>query len=60
LTPHLLYTRLGSDSMTRQTAYQQQFNEALSDETLAQVRQAGNSNRPLGAMPKEKLPKIGV
>jgi putative transposase len=60
LTPHLLYTRLGSDSMTRQTAYQQQFNEALSDETLAQVRQAGNSNRSLGAMPKEKLPKIGV
>jgi len=49
LTPHSLYTCLGGDSMTRQSAYQALFNDALSDEDLDQVRQAGNGNRPLGA-----------
>jgi putative transposase len=60
LTPHSLYSRLGSDSLTRQAAYQCLFNESLSDETVDQVRQAGNGNRPLGAISNEKLPKIGV
>ena len=60
LTPHFLYTCLGSDAMTRRTAYQHLFNEALSNETLDQLRQAGNGNRPLGALSDEKLPKIGV
>ncbi len=60
LTPHSLYSRLGSDSVTRQTAYQHLFNESLSDETVGQVRQAGKGNRPLGAISNEKLPKIGV
>jgi putative transposase len=60
LTPHSLYTRLGGDAMTRQAAYQHLFNEALSNETLDQLRQAGNGNRPLGAISDEKLPKTGV
>jgi putative transposase len=50
LTPHSLYNCLGADSLMRQTAYQQLFNESLSDETVDQVRQAGNGNRPLGAI----------
>jgi putative transposase len=60
LTPHLLYTRLGSDARTRQTAYQHLFNEALSDASLVQVRQASKGNRPLGSIFNEKLPKTGV
>jgi putative transposase len=58
--PHLLYTRLGSDPVTRQRAYRHLFSEALSDEALKQVRQAGKGNRPLGAISGEKLPKTGV
>jgi putative transposase len=60
LTPHVLYASLGGDAMTRQTAYRHLFNEALSNETLDQLRQAGNGNRPLGVLSNEKLPKIGV
>ena len=58
LTPHVVYTRLGGDPMTRQSAYRDLFTEALSDDDLHQVRQAGNRNRPLGA--ERKLPEIGV
>jgi putative transposase len=50
LTPHLLYTRLGNDADTRQTAYRHLFSDALSDEALEQLRQAGKGNRPLGAL----------
>jgi len=60
LTPHLLYTRLGSDTLARQIAYQHLFDQLLSDDTLAQLRQAGNGNRPLGALSEEKLPKPGL
>jgi putative transposase len=60
LTPHSLYTRLGKDPATRQAAYRHLFNEALSSEALDQLRQAGKSNRPLGVLADEKLPKIGV
>jgi len=60
LTPHSLYTRLGKGPATRQAAYRHLFSEALSNETLDQLRQAGKSNRPLGAISDEKLPKIGV
>jgi putative transposase len=60
LTPHLLYTRLGNDAAARQAAYQHLFVEALSNDTLDQLRQAGKGNRPLGAISNEKLPKIGV
>jgi len=60
LTPHSLYTCLGSDATTRQAAYRHLFDEALSNETLDQLRQAGNGNRPLGAISTETLPKIGV
>jgi putative transposase len=59
LTPHPLYTRLGSDARTRQTAYQHLFSEALSEASLVQVRQAGKGNRPLGSIFNEKLPKTG-
>jgi putative transposase len=60
LTQHVLYTRLGNDAMTRQVAYRHLFSEALSDDTLARVRQAGKANRPLGGQSDEKLPKTGV
>ncbi len=60
LTPHALYTRLGKDATARQIAYRHLFNETLSDDTLGQLRQAGNGNRPLGALADEKLPKVGV
>jgi putative transposase len=60
LTPHSLYTRLGSDAAARQAAYQHLFEEALSNDILDQLRQAGNGNRPLGDLSDEKLPKIGV
>jgi putative transposase len=60
LTPHFLYTCLGNDSLTRQTAYQHLFNESLSDETMDQVRYASNGNRPLGSVSNATLPKTGV
>jgi putative transposase len=60
LTPHSLYTRLGNHPAARQIAYRHLFSEALSSEALDQLRQAGKSNRPLGALADEKLPKIGV
>jgi putative transposase len=50
LTPHSLYTRLGADPGARQAAYRHLFSEALADETLDQLRQAGKGNRPLGAL----------
>jgi putative transposase len=55
LTPHSLYTRLGGDPLTRQSAYRDLFSEALSDEALDQVRQAGKGNRPLGGGPPDRL-----
>jgi len=60
LTPHSLYTRLGKDAATRQTAYRHLFSDTLSSEALDQLRQAGKSNRPLGAISDGQLPKIGV
>jgi putative transposase len=65
LTPHPCYTRLGSDPTARQAAYRHLFNEALPDEVLERVRQAGKGNRALSAPPGEELaleilPKIGV
>jgi putative transposase len=50
LTPHPLYTRLGGNAMARQLAYRGLFREALTDETLDWIRQAGNGNRPLRAV----------
>lgn len=60
LTPHSLYTRLGEDPGARGAAYRHLFSEAIPDETLDQLRQAGHGNRPLGSLSDEKLPKIGV
>jgi putative transposase len=50
LTPHSLYTRLGADPVARQAAYRHLLSEALSDEALDQIRQAGKGNRPLGSI----------
>jgi putative transposase len=50
LTPHSLYMRLGAGPEARQAAYRHLFGDALSDETLDQLRQAGKGNRPLGAL----------
>jgi putative transposase len=58
LTPHLLYTRLGDDPVSRQSAYRHLFSEALSEETLDQLRQAAGGNRPLGANPADRLLRI--
>jgi putative transposase len=55
LTPHSIYTRLGSDPVTRQSVYQDLFREALSDEDLDRVRQAGNGNRPLGEQQTDRV-----
>ncbi|WP_082439777.1 MULTISPECIES: transposase [unclassified Massilia] len=69
LTPHLSYTKLGTDPTARQAAYRHLFDEALSEEVLDRVRQAGNGNRALGAvcdassdakLVLETFPKIGV
>jgi putative transposase len=60
LTPHSLYTRLGGDPRTRQSAYQHLFSDALSDETMVQVRLASRGNRPLGAISDKEAQKIGV
>ena len=69
LTPHPAYTGLGGSPIARQAAYRQLFSEALSEDVLDQVRQAGNGNRPLGAisvgspaleLAAEIFPKIGV
>jgi putative transposase len=69
LTPHLVYTALGSTSVARQVAYRHLFNEALTEDTLDQVRHAANGNRALGTasakasafkLAGEKLPKTGV
>ena len=49
VTPHLVYEALHSDTSARCTAYRQLCAEAISDQLLSKIRQAGNSNRSLGA-----------
>lgn len=46
--PHPTYASLGRDPAIRYAAYRHLFNEALSQDVLDALRNAGNSNRPLG------------
>jgi putative transposase len=48
VTPHLIFARLGRHASERRAAYQDLFRERLSDQLLAQIRRASNSNKPLG------------
>jgi putative transposase len=54
VTPHPLYTALHPDTSTRRAAYRQLFAEAVSDQLLDEIRQAGNGNRSLGTQEKAK------
>lgn len=51
--PHRVYTGMGEDAQTRQAAYNRMFDDALSDETLEQIRSASNGNRALGEQGRE-------
>ena len=48
ITPHLIYTGLGSHSEERRAAYRHLFRDGLSEQLLTQIRHACNSSRPLG------------
>jgi putative transposase len=48
LTPHLIFTGLGKHGNERRAAYRDLFREVLSEQQLALIRRASNSNRPLG------------
>jgi putative transposase len=48
VTPHLVYTGLGAHDVDRRAAYRHLFFEDLSEQLLADIRHAANSNRPLG------------
>lgn len=48
LEPHAAYATLGRDVTSRACAYRQLFAEALSDETLAEIRQYVQQQRALG------------
>jgi hypothetical protein len=45
---------MGDDAHTRQAAYNQMFEDALSEETLEQIRSASNGNRALGEHGRER------
>lgn len=48
VTPHVVYEGLGMHASERRSAYRHLFQEALSEQLLAQIRYASNSNSPLG------------
>jgi putative transposase len=48
ITPHPVYTALGSNPVERENAYRQLFDTPLPDETLHQVRRAAGGNFALG------------
>jgi putative transposase len=48
VTPHLVYTSLGTHDVDRRAAYRHLFLEDLSEQLLTEIRRTGNSNRPLG------------
>jgi putative transposase len=48
VTPHELYSRLGNDPASRQSAYRALFEEVLGSEALRQVRKATYGNTALG------------
>jgi putative transposase len=47
--PHELYSRLGHDPASRQSAYRALFDEALDSDDLGQVRKATHSNTAIGS-----------
>jgi putative transposase len=67
--PHVAYLRLHHEANSRQAVYRQLCGDALSDQLLAEIRDASNGNRPLGIgktghmVPDEALeqfPKTGL
>jgi putative transposase len=48
VTPHAVYTGLGRHDTERRGRYRDLFRETLPDHLLGQIRQASNSNAPLG------------
>lgn len=48
ITPHFLYEALGTDAAGQQTAYRALFEDALTPEALAAIREAANSGDLLG------------
>jgi putative transposase len=48
VTPHAVYTGLGGHEKERRATYRDLFRETLPDQLLGQIRQASNSNAPLG------------
>jgi putative transposase len=48
VTPHLVYVGLGTHDADRRAVYRHLFQETLSEQLLAQIRHASNSNAPLG------------
>jgi putative transposase len=48
VTPHLVYTSLGTHDVDRRAAYRHLFLEDLSEQLLTEIRRTGNSSRPLG------------
>lgn len=49
VTPHELYSRLGSDPASRQSAYRALFDEILGSEAVRQVRNATHGNTAFGS-----------
>lgn len=49
VSPHLVYANLHADTAQRCAAYRALCAEVLSDSVLDEIRQASQSNRPLGA-----------
>jgi putative transposase len=48
VTPHLVYTGLGTHAADRRAAYRHLFLESISEQLLAEIRHTCNSSRPLG------------
>lgn len=48
LTPHPLYSELGTDITSRCDAYRELFLEAIDDGLLADLRMALNQDQPIG------------
>lgn len=49
VTPHLVYSGLGTHEAERRAAYRHLFLDDISEQLLDEIRRAGNSSRPLGA-----------
>jgi putative transposase len=49
VTPHLVYSGLGTHEAERRAAYRHLFLDDISEQLLEEIRRAGNSSRPLGS-----------